>query len=69
MTIFLMLGGMVIAAWSLVAGFRSKEMTAMGVPYGLWKHSQNPGMFWLATAFNLMAFFAFLILFLEESAQ
>jgi hypothetical protein len=59
--------GIAIAAFSLFSGFRSKEMSAMGVPYGNWHRIDNPGMFWFAAGFNLLILLAGVTLLFAEA--
>ena len=54
------------AAFSLFSGFRSGQMSAMGVPYGNWQRVNNTGLFWFAAAFNAAILLAGVALFVEE---
>ncbi len=58
-----------IAAFYLFSGFRSKEMSAMGAPYGNWQRVDNAGMFWLAAFFNLLVLLAGIFLLADELMQ
>ncbi|MCA0909743.1 hypothetical protein [Qipengyuania gaetbuli] len=55
-----------IAVYALFSGFRSKEMSAMGVPYGNWQRVDNPGMFWFAALFNILVLFGGILLLADE---
>ena len=57
------------AGYALFAGLRSQEMSAMGVPYGVWRRTAHPMLFWLASLFNLMVMLAGLLLSFEELAK
>lgn len=56
----------VVAGWSLVVGLRYGEMSAMGVPYGTYRRSNQPILFWLAASFNLMLLVVGVLLAIEE---